>query len=136
VAAECTLSKQVFVYANAAYVRGQDTYTGTPLALIPPLNGKIGVNSSVLPHFTLDLSASFFGEQDRIADWEYTTAGYTYFDIAMVSHRFYWSALQSRVMFGIDNILDKSYRNHLASNRGLVTAEPGRNFWIRVQLER
>jgi outer membrane receptor protein involved in Fe transport len=135
-AAECSLSKRSSVHANIAYVRGRDTYSGSPLALIPPLNGKIGVNSSVAPFFSVDIAATLFARQGRIADWEYTTDGYAYFDIALISQRFSLVSIQSRLMLGIDNVLDKSYRNHLASNRGSITAEPGRNFWIRFQLER
>jgi outer membrane receptor protein involved in Fe transport len=35
---------------------------------------------------------------------------------------------------GVENILDKAYRNHLATNRGLIRLEPGRNFFVKAKL--
>ena len=35
---------------------------------------------------------------------------------------------------GIENLFDKEYRNHLSTNRGSITTEPGRNFFLRANL--
>jgi len=35
---------------------------------------------------------------------------------------------------GIDNITDATYTNHLSTNRGAISVEPGRNFFMRMNL--
>jgi outer membrane receptor protein involved in Fe transport len=35
---------------------------------------------------------------------------------------------------GVENILDKEYRNHLSTNRGSIITEPGRNIFIRANI--
>ena len=32
-------------------------------------------------------------------------------------------------------ILDKAYNNHLSSNRGIIDIQPGRNYYVKMQLE-
>jgi len=37
-----------------------------------------------------------------------------------------------QIFAGIDNITNTSYANHLSTNRGSISVEPGRNFYIRM----
>jgi outer membrane receptor protein involved in Fe transport len=36
---------------------------------------------------------------------------------------------------GVDNVFNKSYRNHLATNRGMILVEPGRNVFLKLVMK-
>ena len=132
---EFNLNSTLSVYSTAAYTYGQDTYAEEALPLVPPLNGRLGVRFT---HslFSLDLISTLFAEQDRTASWELTTPGYTLFDAYVTSRSFALGQIQAMVFLGVENILDRDYRNHLSTNRGSIMVEPGRNVSIRFQLNR
>ena len=133
--ADVPINEYFSLFANAAYVKGQDTLTDKPLPLIPPFNGRFGLHGMLNHYFTFDLSLTSFLEQDRIADWEMETPGYNLIDLYVNLLPFKLFNFNNRVLLGIENLSNKAYRNHLSTNRGLVTAEPGRNFLIKWQLE-
>jgi outer membrane receptor protein involved in Fe transport len=35
---------------------------------------------------------------------------------------------------GVENILNKAYREYLSTNRGIIKDEPGRNFFLKLQV--
>jgi len=41
-------------------------------------------------------------------------------------------ATRLKLFGGIDNITDRSYTNHLSTNRGGISVEPGRNIYLRM----
>lgn len=122
------------VYGSAAYVYGQDTYINDPLPLVPPLNGRLGISGPVSRFFRFELAATLFATQSRTADWEIETPGYTLLDAYLSSKSVSLGSLNGKLFLGIENILDRAYRNHLSTNRGAITAEPGRNVSVRLQL--
>ena len=126
--------KEFIGYFSAAYVRGEDTGNGTDLPQIAPLNGRFGVKAGVTRYFVVDLSAIVFDAQDKVAAGEYKTPGYATIDLAVNSTTFNMKYGTLQFFGGIQNILDKDYRNHLATNRGSVTIEPGRNFYFRMSV--
>jgi outer membrane receptor protein involved in Fe transport len=87
-----------------------------------------------LNYITIDFSSIFFAEQNKIATGEVATPGYGTFDLGIYSVQLNSCGLKYQLVTGIENILDKSYRNHLATNRGSITTEPGRNFFFRVNV--
>lgn len=121
-------------YGTMGWVRGEDTQTDTPLPLIPPLNGRLGLNWRTR-YATVDFATIMFATQDEIATGEIRTPGYTTFDLFVISQPLRLGVLVNRLVFGIENLTNHSYRNHLATNRGLVVAEPGRNFILRWSSE-
>lgn len=121
-------------YGTIAYVRGDDTRNGTPLPLMPPLNGRLGLNWRTR-YLTLDLAAGMFATQDRIVAGELRTPGHTTFDLYLISQPIRAGMLINRIVLGVENLTDTQYRNHLATNRGLITAEPGRNLVLRWTTE-
>jgi len=126
---------QILFYGSASFVRGEDTGNNTDLPQIPPLNGRFGIKSPVFEYITVDFSSTIFAAQDKIAAGEIATPGYAIFDIGLYSVPVKYSGLKFQFVGGIENMLDKSYRDHLATNRGLITAEPGRNFYLRVNID-
>ena len=122
------------LHFTGAYVYGQDIYENQPLPLIPPLNGRFGVTGPLTQFFSFEIAATMYDKQDRVADWEMQTPGYTYFDFYLTSSSFQLGQVQNRFFIGVENIFDTAYRNHLSTNRGEVAVEPGRNFSLRWQL--
>lgn len=122
-------------YMDLSYVRGEDTENDVNLPQIPPLNGTIGVRTGILKYINLDLSATLFAEQNKIATGEISTPGYAIFNFYVSSMPINISNLTHiTINAGIENILDKQYRNHLSTNRGMITSEPGRNFFVKANI--
>ncbi len=119
-------------YATAAYVRGEDTEAHLNLPNISPLFGKIGVRSGLFGYGTLDLSATVFDTQDNLAPGESRTPGYAFIDVYASSPEFALGFVRFSVHAGVENLFDREYKNHLSSNRGLIRAEPGRNFFLKL----
>jgi hemoglobin/transferrin/lactoferrin receptor protein len=126
--------KSYTVYVNGTYVRGKDLYNHSDLPQIPPLNGKIGIRTSETKYFDVDLSATIFDKQNKISVGEKATPGYAYFDLYLSSVPFEFGFMKYQIFGGIENLTDKAYRNHLSTNRGLITIEPGRNFFARISV--
>jgi hemoglobin/transferrin/lactoferrin receptor protein len=123
-------------FGNVAHVHGADNYQKQPLPLIPPMNGRLGIKSRFSDYCTIEADLSLFARQDRIANWEKETPAYYFADFYMFSKPFYARGFKSQFFFGIENLTNNSYRNHLSSNRGLVSSEPGRNVSIHMTIEK
>ncbi len=122
------------VYGSGAYVRGENVEEGSNLPAIPPLNGKLGFRTSLYDIVNIDLSSTFFASQKYVAAGEFTTPGYVYYNLYLSSNKLNISNVQIFLNGGIENMFNKLYRNHLSTNRGLNTAEPGRNFFLKLNL--
>ena len=131
---EFSLYKSISVFGTAAYVHGTDTYVNEPLPLVPPLNGRVGFRGAIGQLAEFECAARLFGTQDRVAAWELETPGYTVFDVYLNSKAFRFGSINSTVYLGIENIFDRAYRDHLSTNRGSISIEPGRNVSLRWQL--
>ncbi|MBN1483072.1 TonB-dependent receptor [candidate division KSB1 bacterium] len=134
VSLDMQLYKSIHFFGSAAYVHGTDTFLGEPLPLVPPLNGRLGLRSALSRFLEFECAARVVGTQDRVADWELTTPGYTVFDLFINSRPFALARMQSQLFFGLSNIFDRSYRDHLSTNRGAIAIEPGRNISVKWQL--
>jgi len=122
------------IYNNLAYVRGLNQKDDQDLPQISPLNSIIGIEYFPLNWMSADFSAILFAEQNKVAPDEKTTPGYATFSFKLNFTDLKIGAINSGFSLGIENIFDKGYRDHLSTNRGSITIEPGRNFFIRVNL--
>lgn len=131
---EYNINNYLVTHLSGAYVRGEDTGNETDLPQIPPFNSRIGVRSDYLHYVYVDITASVFSKQTNTAQGEFETPGYVYYDfhISSLPVDFKYTTLQ--FFAGVDNIFDKAYRNHLATNRGLINIEPGRNIFVKAKL--
>jgi len=120
------------IYNNLAYVRGLNQKDDQDLPQISPLNSIIGIEYFPLNWMSADFSAILFAEQNKVAPDEKTTPGYATFSFKLNFTDLKIGAINSGFSLGIENIFDKGYRDHLSTNRGSITIEPGRNFFIRV----
>ncbi|MBN1999968.1 TonB-dependent receptor [candidate division KSB1 bacterium] len=123
-------------YANAAYVYGKDTFFDTSLPFLPPLNGRIGIRLPVADICRINFSATLYADQNRISDGEFRTPGYTYFDLYISTRLINMFGAEGRLSFGLENMLNRAYRNHLSTNRGSISVEPGRNITVGFSIER
>jgi len=118
-----------------SYVNGDDTENNNYLSQIPPLNGRIVISADPINLFQIGVAANFFADQDKVAPGEIRTPGYVTYDLQLFPVPFNFGFNSLQISSGVDNITNKSYRNHLATNRGLITSEPGRNFFIKIRVE-
>ncbi|MCG6959351.1 TonB-dependent receptor [bacterium BMS3Abin03] len=124
--------KDFVFYTVLSYVKGDDITANGNLPEIPPLNGNLGFRFSLLELLETDLSLTVFTAQNQVAEGELTTPGYAVFNLAINTKQINISSFNFRIFAGIENILDKNYRNHLSTTRGSITIEPGRNFYFKL----
>ena len=124
--------KDWLTYLTASYVKGDDLSEDQNLPQIPPLNGTFGIKSSITENISAEVSSSVFAPQNDVSAGEITTPGYAAFNVAVNLKNIILTSLRFQIFAGVENIFDKSYRNHLSTVRGGITVEPGRNFYIRL----
>jgi hemoglobin/transferrin/lactoferrin receptor protein len=103
-------------YGNIACARGENETENTALESIPPFGGIAGVGYR--PHLGLNgsLEVQWAAEQNRVAPGENETPGWATIN-ARAGYRFQWGGIFQEVSLIADNLLDKTYRNHLATGR-------------------
>jgi len=124
----------IVLFGSGAFVRGKDTEANTNLPQIPPFNGRLGVRYTFRKIGSAEMTLVGATEQDKIAEGETETGGYTRLDLALSSNKINLWATKMQLFAGIDNITDRSYTNHLSTNRGSISVEPGRNLYLRLCL--
>ena len=126
---------------NASWVRGDNRTDDRPLAQIPPLAGVAAVDYAKGP-WQAGAAVRWALDQDRVDDDPATGSG---LDFGPTPG---WTAVDLRavlalgrgleILAGIDNLLDRTYAEHL--NRGNLfdpdpvrVNEPGRSAWVRLR---
>ncbi len=132
--AEYTPGQRTHLYANMGYVVGRDIKNNSFLPLMPPFHGKIGIRNTWLNLVESDLSATFFREQDKVAEGEFITDGYCRFDLYLSTKNFEFQHFQIRMTGGVENIFNDLYANHLTASRNGIIYEPGRNLFFKAKL--
>ncbi len=128
------LLNQVNIYNTLSYVRGLNQKDDQDLPQISPLNSIIGIEYFPLDWMSADFSSIIFAEQNKVAPAEKTTPGYLTFNFKINFINITHGGVKGGFSAGIENIFNKEYRNHLSTNRGSITTEPGRNFFLRANL--
>ena len=118
------LLSQVHFQLNMSYIHGTIQTSGRPLERIPPLNGKFVISYTPTP-LHLHVASRFSGSQTRLGEFEEPTDGYLVYDIGGYLN-FSWWELENMVVFGVENLFDTTYREHLSRIKA-VMPEPGRN---------
>lgn len=127
--------------ATLAYVHGENDTDGDPLAQMPPLEGTLGVNYDD-GTFSGGVLLRAVDEQDRVDVGSGTIYGTDIGEtpgFAVLSVNGGYRPRDGVVLTaGIDNLLDKTYAEHIAkgsADAGTVTGrvnEPGRNYWLKA----
>jgi len=109
----------VYGTLGASMIRGENVTTGGYLNAVPADSAFLRIGYVYRP-WNLDFGwkGDFYASQDRVGNDEEETPGY-------VLHNLYaaWKPTEGRlagseVRFNIDNVFDKSYRNHLSEDEG------------------
>ena len=127
--------KNTVMHSTVSFVRGEDMRNNSNLPLIPPLNGRIGVKYHFPELLTVDLTSVIYREQEKVAEGEEPTDGYTLFDLSVYSDPIDFTNGSIKFIGGVENILDKAYQNHLSTNRGVMNYQPGRNIFVKMQIQ-
>lgn len=122
------------IYNNLSFVQGINKKDNSNLPQIPPLNGLLGVEFVPVNWLNVDFSIVVFDAQNKVAVGEKTTPGYLTLNFDLNFPEIKIGNIICKLATGIENILDKDYRNHLSTNRGLIISEPGRNFYLRTYI--
>jgi hemoglobin/transferrin/lactoferrin receptor protein len=122
------------LFGSGAFVRGKDTEANTSLPQIPPLNGRLGIRYTYHRIGSAEITLVGASKQDKIARGEKSTGGYARYDLVFSSARISLGQTRLQIFAGIDNVTDRSYTNHLSTNRGSISVEPGRNAYVRLSL--
>ncbi len=120
---------------SGSYVRGKDTKNHSDLPQIPALNGRLGLRYKLRGWLGAEVYANLVADQDRIAEGEMASTGYASYDLNIFSTPLKLGPAKLNIFSGIENISNRAYMNHLATNRGIIKYEPGRNIFLRMKLE-
>jgi hemoglobin/transferrin/lactoferrin receptor protein len=123
------------LFNTLSYVRGINTLDNSSLPEIAPLNGILGIKFIPYNWLAAEFSAVVFAAQNKVAVGENTISGYAYYNLSFNFIKIKVATLNLNLSTGIENIFNKEYRNHLSTDRGLIFSEPGRNFYLRTNIE-
>ena len=121
-------------FGSASIIRGIDTRNDEDLPFIPPVSARTGLRYKLPKWFGAELAINMVADQDKIAEGETETRGYSRYDLSLYSIPVSFGFMNLSVYAGIENITDRAYVNHLATNRGFIKYEPGRNVFVRVNI--
>jgi iron complex outermembrane receptor protein len=131
--------------ASLAYVHGDNDTDGTPLAQLPPLEGRLGLNYNDKV-WSAGALLRLVSEQDRfdvnkgniVGQDIGRTAGFGVFSL----NAGYRPKKGTLISGGIDNLFDKTYAEHISRSGAMVAGfdqttrvnEPGRNLWVKLNI--
>lgn len=125
--------------SSIEYVYAQDTDNNKPIPFTPPwsiINEFSAKSEKIwkLEDPQLILTHRFVNAQNRVAVNEKTTPAYNLFDISL-SFRIPVQKINPQFTLQVQNILNKTYYNHLSFYRTLDIPEIGRNVRISLQFK-
>lgn len=142
IGAETKLNHKLKLSGDVAYVKRTNASDDRPIAQTPPVNGKLQLDYNGTK-WAAGTRVRFATGQDRIdtamvgATEVGESAGYGVLDV----YGRYNLSKSTKVRFGVDNLLDKTYAEHV-SRRNLDLSgtiervnEPGRTAWLKLETE-
>jgi len=127
--------KDFIFYTTISYVKGDDLTTDGNLPEIPAPNGNIGFKFGLFEYLNADIYTTIFTEQNNVAEGEITTPGYAVFNLLLNTIPIKFANISFRIISGVENIFNTTYRNHLSTTRGSITIEPGRNIFLKLAVD-
>lgn len=130
-AAEWDLGRGWAVHGAASYVRGELEDTGRPLPLIPPLQGRAGVEHEH-PAWFVRGETEFAARQDRVDEFETPTDGYVVLHAA-AGVRVTLAGRLHVITANLRNATNQTYRNHLSRVKEIMP-EAGRGLSLAYRV--
>jgi len=114
-----------------SHTKGKLKNSDQPLPQIPPLKGNFEF-IYFSDHLTIGINSEVAAAQNRVDEFEETTAGYGVLN-SFVQYSISNENLLHLFSLSIDNIFNKEYRNHLSRVKSILP-EAGRNFRLTYKL--
>ena len=121
--------KNVDIEADFSFVRGLDKTNKTNLSFMPADKFQLTLSTKENRDLTTSVRFTRGFEQTRLGEFETTTPGYSLIDI-YGSYSFGSSNGNHRLIFNVNNILDKEYYNHLSKIKTIMP-----DFGRRISLQ-
>ena len=126
-----TVAGDLTLHGTASYVRGWRESDETPLPLIPPLQGRVGVEFE-RPAWFARAETVLAARQDRVDEFETATPGYVVFDASAGVRLTVAGRLHTLTLSG-ENLTDRAYRNHLSRVKEIMP-EAGRGLSLTYRV--
>ena len=129
---EARLSSDIIGYGQLAYTYGNNISNDEPMRRTPPLNGRIGLRSSIAQQFFVIAEGVFAASQERLSGGDIAderiaeggTPGWNVFNLyAGYDHRYF------TLNASLQNVFNEAYRIHGSGIDGI-----GRSFWISLKI--
>lgn len=121
----------ITIKSNFSYTYAQNLTDRRPLPAIPPLKN---VNEFLFNYsnFLIILTNENVLKQYRVDEFETPTNGYNLWNLSF-NTSFLFGKLYNDIYFGLDNIFNVKYYNHLSRLKSILP-EPGRNIRINLKI--
>ncbi|MFN3871953.1 MAG: TonB-dependent receptor [Ignavibacterium sp.] len=116
-----------FLNSSFSYTKGMFRENSEPLPQIPPFKGTTGIQFKA-DNLQLGLNCDWAFSQKNVDLFEQPTDGYFVFN-SFIQYLFYIEESVNSISLNIDNIFNKSYRNHLSRIKSIL---PEAGFNIRL----
>jgi iron complex outermembrane recepter protein len=119
----------LYLRLQADYVHAEDS-TGEPLPRITPFRYGISLNYES-EHWLASIEGWRVDAQNRVAEFETTTPGYTFFNVS-AGYKFQWGRTYNYVFARATNLLDAEGRDHLSFLKEVLPL-PGRGVVVGLR---
>lgn len=116
-----------YLSSSFTYTKGEFRENHNSLPQIPPFKGTTGIQYKA-DYLQFGLGFDWAFKQNNIDIFEQPTAGYIIFN-SFIQYLFYIDESVNSVTLNVDNIFNKSYRNHLSRIKSIL---PEAGFNIRL----
>jgi iron complex outermembrane recepter protein len=120
----------LYLRIQADYVHAEDADTGEPLPRITPFRYGISLNYES-EHWTASIEGWRVDAQNRVAQFETPTAGYTFLN-ASIGYKFQWGRTYNYLYARGTNLLDAEARDHLSFLKEVLPL-PGRGVVVGLR---
>ncbi|MDP7036532.1 MAG: TonB-dependent receptor, partial [Candidatus Marinimicrobia bacterium] len=125
------LTNSINLYGSISSIRGENLSDNTHLAYMPPDKFLFSTELDLNP-ITATLTLIKVLPQKRLGEFETNTDGYILVGLSG-TYIIHSSNIIHKIIFRVDNILDKEYYNHLSRIK-LMMPEKGRSIGIQYRL--
>jgi iron complex outermembrane recepter protein len=124
-----TNPNDLYLRLQADYVHAEDS-TGEPLPRITPLRYSASLNYES-EHWTASIEGQRVDSQDRVAQFETTTPGYTFLNVSL-GYKFQWRQTYNYLYVRGTNLTDEEGRDHLSFLKEVLPL-PGRGVTVGLR---
>jgi len=119
----------LYLRLQADYVHAEDS-SGEPLPRITPFRYGISLNYES-EHWLASIEGWRVDAQNRVAEFETTTSGYTFFNVS-AGYKFQWGRTYNYIFARATNLLDAEGRDHLSFLKEVLPL-PGRGVVVGLR---